>query len=138
MLFFDCNIKINNTQADNARDLDAVMLLYNLIEYSGCYTKTSGGLWQYHKDDLNDNTTDSESFKFKERTTRRSLAAGNINDLEIAVQLKCSSNFMRILETPLTNCLINSILSCSANFIIKFNRNRIAYNNWYKTVHSSC
>lgn len=56
MLFFDCNIKINNTQADNARDLDAVMLLYNLIEYSGCYTKTSGGLWQYHKDDLNDNT----------------------------------------------------------------------------------
>lgn len=99
MLFFGCNIKINNTQADNARDLDAVMLLYNLIECSGYYTKTSGGLWQYHKDDLNDNTTDSESFKFKGRTTGRSPVPGNINDPEIAVQLRCSSNLWGFLKS---------------------------------------
>ena len=41
------------------------MPLYNLIEYSDNYSKTSGSLWQYHKDDPNDNTGDPESFKSK-------------------------------------------------------------------------
>ena len=39
--------EINNTQIDNAKDLDIVMLMYNLIEYSDNYSKTSGSLWQY-------------------------------------------------------------------------------------------
>ena len=38
--------EINNTQVDNAKDTDAVMLMYNLIEYSDNYSKTSGSLWQ--------------------------------------------------------------------------------------------
>ena len=38
---------INNTQIDNAKDIDVVMLIYNLIEYSDNYLKTSGSLWQY-------------------------------------------------------------------------------------------
>ena len=37
--------KINNTQIDNAKDLDVVMLMYNLLEYSDNYSKTSGILW---------------------------------------------------------------------------------------------
>ena len=41
------------------------MPMYNLIEYSDNYSKTSGSLWQYYKDDPNDNFTDSESFKSK-------------------------------------------------------------------------
>ena len=41
------------------------MPLYNLIEYSDNYSKTSGSLWQYYKDDPNDNTGDPESFKSK-------------------------------------------------------------------------
>ena len=44
----------NNTDIDNAQDIDIVMPLYNLIEYSDNYSKTSGGLWQYYKDDPND------------------------------------------------------------------------------------
>ena len=41
------------------------MPMYNLIEYSDNYSKTSGSLWQYYKDDRNITITQSESFKFK-------------------------------------------------------------------------
>ena len=42
--------EINNTEVDNAKDIDIVMPMYNLIEYSENYSKTSGSLWQYCKD----------------------------------------------------------------------------------------
>ena len=45
--FTDCISKINNSQADNAKDLDVIMPIYNLTEYSDNYSKTSGSLWQY-------------------------------------------------------------------------------------------
>lgn len=46
-----CIIKINNTQVDNAKDLDIVMLMYNLLEYKHNYSKTSGSLIQYYRDE---------------------------------------------------------------------------------------
>ena len=48
--FTDCISKINNTQVDNAKDIDIVMPMYNLIEYSDNYSKISGSLWKYCKD----------------------------------------------------------------------------------------
>ena len=39
--------------------------MYNLTEYSDNYSNTSGSLWQYYRDDLNDNIVNFESFKFK-------------------------------------------------------------------------
>ena len=69
--------EINNTQVENANDFDMVMSMYNLIEYSDNYSKTSGSLWQYFKDipAVNDsgnivefngaNATDSFNFKVK-------------------------------------------------------------------------
>ena len=42
--------EINNTQVDNANDIDIVMPMHNLIEYSDNCSKTSGSLWQYCKD----------------------------------------------------------------------------------------
>ena len=42
--------RINNVDIDNARDIDIVMPIYNLIEYSDNYSKTSGSLYQYYKD----------------------------------------------------------------------------------------
>ena len=69
--------EINNTQVDNAKDIDIVMPMYNLIEYSNNYSKTSGNLWQYYKDIpaanndnaivdfTNANLTDSFNFKAK-------------------------------------------------------------------------
>ena len=75
--FTNCINEINNTQVDNAKDIDIVMPMYNLIEYSDNYSKTFGRLWQYRKDipavDNNNaivkfaenNFTDSFNFKVK-------------------------------------------------------------------------
>ena len=65
----NCISEINNTQIDNAKDTDIVMPMYNLIEYSDNYAKTTGSLWQYFRDDLNDNLADSKSFKSKIKIT---------------------------------------------------------------------
>ena len=48
--FTNCISEINNTQVDNAKDIDIVMSMYNLIEYSDNYAKASRSLWQYCKD----------------------------------------------------------------------------------------
>ena len=58
--FTKCISRINNTDIDTARDIDVVVPMYNLIEYSDNYAKTSGSLWQYFKDDPNDNIVQSE------------------------------------------------------------------------------
>ena len=47
--FTDCKSEINNTQRDNAKYIDKVMLMYNLINYSDNYSKISGSLWQYKR-----------------------------------------------------------------------------------------
>ena len=47
--FTNCISEINNTQVDNAKNIDIVMCMYNLIEYSDNYSKTSVSLWQYCK-----------------------------------------------------------------------------------------
>ena len=46
-----------------SNNIDIVMPMYNLMEYSGNFSKTSGSLWQYYKDEPNDNLENSESFK---------------------------------------------------------------------------
>ena len=53
--FTECISEINNTQIDNAKYIDIVMPMHNLIEYSDNYLKTSRSLWQYYRDDPNDN-----------------------------------------------------------------------------------
>ena len=57
--FINCISKINDTEIDNAQDTDVVMPMYNLIEYSDNYSKTSESLWQYYKDEPNDNLEES-------------------------------------------------------------------------------
>ena len=63
--FTKCIGRINNTDIDNAQDIGIVMPMCNLIEYSDNYSKTSGSLWPYYKDDPNNNIAKSESFKSK-------------------------------------------------------------------------
>ena len=67
--FTDCTSEINNMQIDNAIDLDVVIPMYNLIKYSDNNSKTSGNLWSYCRGKPNPTKTDSDSFKFKARTT---------------------------------------------------------------------
>ena len=66
--------RINNTDIDNAPDIDIVMSMYNLVEYSDNYSKTPGSLWQYNIDDPNDNIIQSESFKSKIKITGKTPA----------------------------------------------------------------
>ena len=51
--FINCISKINGTLIDNAEDLDVAMPIYNLLEYSKNYTKTTGSLWNYYRDKPN-------------------------------------------------------------------------------------
>ena len=127
-LFSNCISEINNTQIDNAKDIDIVMPMYNLIEYTDNYAKTAGSLWQYCKDipaqDANDddivifadgNTTDS--FKFKLKITGQT-GNGGTKDVKIMVPLKYLSNFWRTLEMPLINCEVNLILTWSSKCVL--------------------
>ena len=54
---------------------------------SGNYSKTSGSLWQYYKDDPNDNIANSESFKSNVKITGTTLNKDNTKDVEIIVPL---------------------------------------------------
>ena len=116
--FTKCISRINNTDIDNAHDIDIVMPMYNLIKYSDNYCKTSGSLWQYYKDDPNDNIADSESFKSKVKITGKTPDDGNTKDVEIIVPLNYLSNFWITLQIPLINCVVNLILTLSKDCVI--------------------
>ena len=120
--FINCISEINNTQIDNAKDIDIVMSMYNLIEYSDNYAKTTGSLWQYFRDDDGDgddiDIEDSKSFKSKVKITGKTPNDGNEKDVEIMVPLKYLSNFWRSLEMPLINCEVNLILTWSPTCVI--------------------
>ena len=92
--------------------------MYNLTEYSDNYSKTSGRLWQYYKDEPNNNLANSKSFKSKVKITGQTPDDGNTKDVEIIVPLKCLSNFWRTLEMPLINCEVNLILTWSKDCVI--------------------
>ena len=94
------------------------MPMYNLTEYTDSYSKTPGSLWQYYKDDLNDNLTDSESFKSKAKITGNTPNNSNTKDVEIIVPLKHLRNFWRALEMSLINCEVNLILTWSKDCVI--------------------
>ena len=67
--------------------------MYNLIECSDNYSKTSATLWQYYKDDPDDNLADSESFKYKVKITGKTPNDRNIKNVEIIAPLQYLSNF---------------------------------------------
>ena len=139
-LFINCKSKLYNTEIDNVKDIDIVMPMYNLIEYSDNYSKTSGSLWQYCKDipavnndgnivDFNGaNATDS--FNFKTKIISETVNSGRIN-IEIMVPLKYLSNFWRTLEMPLINCEVNLILTWSSTCVItnSTGAGRLIWNN---------
>ena len=103
------------------------MPMYNLIEYSNNYSKTSGSVCQYCKDipavnnnnaivDFTDNNL-IDLFNFKVKMTCQTGNGGTMN-VEIIVPIKYLSNFWRTLEMPLINCEVNLILTWSGNCVI--------------------
>ena len=123
------------------------MPMYNLLEYSKNYRKTTGSLWNYYRDEPNnpplndddpptinynaDPITNSESFKYKSSITGKTSNANQENgenteqgntkikkNLETVVPLKYLSNFWRTLDMPLINCEVSLTLTWSENCIL--------------------
>ena len=64
--FIKCISKINGEKTDNAENLDVIMTMFNLLEYSKNHRKTTGTLWNYYRDEpSNPLSFNSESFKYK-------------------------------------------------------------------------
>ena len=125
--FVSCISKINNTLIDNAEDLNIVMPMYNLHEYSKNYSKTTESLWNYYRDEpkigANNNISysikDSKSFDYKTSITGKLEGNNTEKEAKIVVPLKHLSNFWRTLDMSLINCEINLILTWSENCVIR-------------------
>ena len=122
--FISCISKINGELVENAEDLDIVIPMYNLLEYSKNYEKTSGSLFNYYtyepsettigagNNAINISIRNSKSFDYKTEIIG-GLDAGEDEkeDVKIAIPLKYLCNFWRILDIPLINCEIKLVLS---------------------------
>ena len=104
--FTKCITKVDGTTVDDAEDLDLVMPMYNLIEYSSNYSKTTGSLWFYSKDEATNSHADIviennfKSFEYKAKLLGNAVAPpapnkanGILKNATFAVPLKYLSNF---------------------------------------------
>ena len=127
--FINCISKINVVKIDNVEDLDVVMPMYNLLEYSKNYRKRTDSLWNYYRDQpssaIGDNNKthsilNSESFDYQANFMDSGVTHDNLakNDVKVVVPLKHLSNFWRHLDIPLINCEVELILTCFKNCIL--------------------
>ena len=101
--FINCISKTNGVKIDNAEDLDVLMPMYSLLEYSKNYRKTTGSLWNYYRDEpnsginggINYSIMGSKSFDYKANFIEDGVTHNNLtkNDVKIVVPLKYLSNF---------------------------------------------
>ena len=137
--FVSCITRINGELIEDADDLDIVMPIYNLLEYSKNYRKTIGSLYNYYRNELSDdaddnnfaniNVVNSEAFKYKNKITGNtySVDAGtqgyDVNkngtqEVELAIPLKYLGNFWRALNIPLISCEVSLELKWNKNCVI--------------------
>ena len=118
--FTRCVTHINDENVETAENLDIIMSIYNLIEYSDNYADSFGSLYQFKRDEspTNDDRNfsnvaldNSTSFKYKASILRKADDAdGNdksLKNTKIVVPLKNLFNFFSSLEMPLINCKIH-------------------------------
>ena len=116
--------------------------MYNLIEHSNNYSKTSRSLWKYYRHEaalnydgaIQNVLGNSVSFKSKIKITGKPLAAGKTNGVKRAVTLKYLSKFRNTLEMHLISCIINLILVWSCYYL--FNWWAKPSNNWFDKLTS--
>ena len=139
--FVSCITRINGELIKDADDLDLVMAMYNLLEYSKNYRKTTGSLYNCYRDELtNDNipagntfdnirVVNSNTFKYKNKiigNTYNVDAAdagydankNGTQEVEIAIPLKYLGNFWRVLNIPLISCEVSLELKWNKNCVI--------------------
>ena len=120
--------KIYETAIDDGKDLDSVMPMYNLLEYSSNYSDKTGSSWFHLKDvatNFNVNIASNVNFKYFKynnrliKNTDADRANGVLRKATIAVPLKYVSNFWRSLEMSLINCKVELRLKWT-NYCILF------------------
>ena len=136
--FVSCITRINGELIEDADDLDILMPMYNLLEYSKNYRTTIGSLYNYYRDELtndnndnfaNRNVVNSEAFKYKNKITGNiyNVDAGaegyDINKngtqkIELAILLNYLGNFWKALNIPLINCEVFLELKWHKNCVI--------------------
>ena len=128
--FVSCITRINGELIEDADDLDIVMPMYNLLQYSKNYRKTIGSLYNYYRDELtndgndnfnNRNVVNSNTFKYKNKITgntynvdataqgydAKAKAKNGTQKIELAIPLKYLGNFWRALNIPLISCEVS-------------------------------
>ena len=110
--FVSCITRINGELIEHADDLDLVMPMHNLLEYTKNYRKTIGSLYNYYRDELSDDAdnnnfnnikvVNSNTFKYKNKIINNTNNVGTI-DIKLAIPLKYFGNFWRSLNIPLIN-----------------------------------
>ena len=138
--FVSCITRINNELIEDADDLDIVMPMYNLLEYSKNYRKTMGSLYNYYRELTNDNIransvfnnireVHSNTFKYKNKIIGNTydVDAGadgyDVNKngtqtIELAIPFKYLGNFWRALNMPLISCEVSLELKWNKNCVI--------------------
>ena len=137
--FVSCITRINGELIEDADDLDIVMSMYNLLEYSKNYRKTIRSLYNYYRDELSDDADDnnfdnvkvvnSNTFKYKNKiigntyNVNASADGYDVNkngtqEVELAIPLKYLGNFWRALNIPLISCEVSLELKWDKNCVI--------------------
>ena len=137
--FVSCITRINGELIEDADDLDIVMPMYNLLEYSKNYRKTIGSLYNYYRDELshdaddnnfaNINEVNSEAFKYKNKITGNmynvnadddgyDVNKNGTQEVELDIPLKYLGNFWKALNIPLINCEVSLELKWNKNCVI--------------------
>ena len=126
--FISCITRINGELIeDDDDDLDTVMPMYNLLEYSKNYRKNIGLLYNYYRDELSDDAdnnqfnnikvVNSNTFKYKNEIIDNTNNAGT-KDTELAIPLKYLGNFWRALNIPLISCEVSLESKWDKNCVI--------------------
>ena len=120
--FRKCRAEVNEIFIDEAEHINIAMHMYNLIEYSDNYSNTLGSLWQFKRDEIEENVdltvdgnhipNNSSSFKYK------SSPNSNRNGVKKVISSKYLSNFWRSLEIPLINSKVELLLLWNPNRIL--------------------
>ena len=127
--FTRCVTHINDEHVETAENLDIIMSMYNLIEYSDNYSNSSGSLYQFKRDEspMNDaknllNVALNNSTSFKASLLGKANVVDgddrSLKNAKIVVPLKYLSNFFRSLEMPLINYKIHLELNWNNNCVM--------------------
>ena len=136
--FVSCITRINGELIEDADDLDIVIPMYNLLEYSKNYRKTIGSLYNFCRDEstnddndnfANINVVNSDTFKYKNKITGNTynvdaaaqgydVNKNGTQEIELAIPLKYLGNFWRALNIPSISCEVFVELKWNKNCVI--------------------